>query len=592
MGISKNPLSLRERIPIPIATWRSKLFSIITRQGMKPVGCTPVWNKGLLMRDNDHMIIPTEIDRLCEFYIAFRLSSWFITDNKIVIMAPHNRFCAQCFKRRYFSEFNAERIKEVSEDALMLARSIDRSSKPGSDWSCFSIESQKFLKQFDLISYENCPRCGKNTITTRSDAEKKYKHLIHEKSTPNIGGLNKLLFSFGFARSAYSSNKLNFGDERFEKILGGSFFSRISARISPIGGNLTDINTLGYATNKELAELKSTMEFIERYAFIEQTIPLVSNEYDKELIQEQLSLYSRAISPDEMSEIKGSSVWAMDLTNYTVSPVPTQFIYDKGKLKFIRPCSSGFAAHVDFQKSLISGILELVERDAFIRFWHDPMRAYDFQPGNKVLNAVNDIIDALDLVLNNGNLFGRCYAVKSPTGIPVVMTTISSKDYNKPPSLIFGYGVGFSLHQALLKSLDELRTNALNFLVGVSSDKDFLRKNHDYRNIKSIPDRMNFYSTHHPRSRLAFLEMENPVIDGAYKNLDKENLGTVVKQFSDNHLKIYGIDMTPACFKDKNVYVTRAFSPNLFPLQYEEENSFDLNTSELSLKDELPHFFI
>ena len=544
------------------------------------------------MRDDNDMIIPTEIDRLCEFYIAFRLSSWFITDNKTVIRAPHNRFCAQCFKRRYFSEFDAAPIKEVSKDALLLARSIDRSNKPGSDWSCFSIESQELLKKFDLIAYENCQLCGTKTMTTKSDAEKRYEHLIHNESTPDIEGLNKLLFSFGFAKSAYSSNKLNFGDERFEKILGGSFFSRISARISPIGGDLIDINTLGYATNKELAELKSSMEFIERYAFIQQTSPLVSNEYDENLIREQLSLYSRDISQDEMSEIKSNSVWAIDLANYTASPIPTQFIYDKGKLRFIRPCSSGFAAHIDFQKSLINGIFELVERDAFIRFWHEPMSAYDFQPDNKVLNAINDIIDALDIVLNNGSLFGRCYVVKSPTRIPVVMTTIASKEHNKPPSLIFGYGVGFSLHQALLKSIDELRTNALNLLVSVASDNNYLRKNHDYRHIKSIPDRMNFYSTHHPRSRLAFLDMKNPVINGAYNNLDNEELETVVRQFSNNQLKIYGIDMTPACFKDKNVYVTRAFSPSLFPLQYEEENCLNLNTSESSLKDELPHFFI
>ena len=40
----------------------------------------------------------------------------------------------------------------------------------------------------------------------------------------------------------------------------------------------------------------------------------------------------------------------------------------------------GFAAHIDFKSSITGSILELVERDAFIRFWHDPLRAYNYSP--------------------------------------------------------------------------------------------------------------------------------------------------------------------------------------------------------------------
>jgi ribosomal protein S12 methylthiotransferase accessory factor YcaO len=534
---------------------------------------------------------PVETKRLTPFYIAFRYRNWFVTDNNVVFLLPKNAFCQSCFKRRYLSEFDGGKVGDVSQKALKLAREIDTSFTAGQYWHCVSIENPDIRKTFTLASYESCPHCHKSAGRFgRGEAGRTYESLLHSRSTPKTAELGKLLFSFGFARALHTSNKLGIQDGEIEKILGGNFFSRITGRVVTANEVLVDVTTLGYSMNRALAETKAVMEFLERYAVLEQTCPMHTNEYDEDLIREFLSLYSRRAGTGELAAIKSASIWAVNLADQNACPVPFRFIYDKGDLAFIKPTSSGFAAHVDFRSSLTASILELVERDAFVRFWYDPTRAYGFTPDSQVQEPMDHMKHVLGAVLGNSSLTTKCYVIRSPTKLPVVMATISSSESGLAPALVVGFGVGLNLAQAQSRSMDELRTNALNLLTCISSQKDFLRRQFSHE-ITSLPDRMNFYSTSRPRARLTFLDHTNPLTDGVYDDLELESLEGVIERLTGHGIGIYGIDVTPRCFADKNVFVTRAFSPHLFPLQFEADRWFNLPTHALSAKDALPHFF-
>ena len=103
---------------------------------------------------------------------------------------------------------------------------------------------------------------------------------------------------------------------------------------------------------------------------------------------------------------------------------------------------------------------------------------------------------------------------------------------------------------------------------------------------------MNLYSTAAPREKLLFLDSDNPLVDGIVENTKAADLDSLVERFKQIDFDLYALDCTPECFRDKNVYVTRAFSPQIFPMQFEQEGVFNLPTGPTSAHKELPHFFI
>jgi len=157
--------------------------------------------------------------------------------------------------------------------------------------------------------------------------------------------------------------------------------------------------------------------------------------------------------------------------------------------------------------------------------------------------------------------------------------------------LSFGCGVGFSFSEALTSALEELRSNAINQVKGIAAIEGFLTKVFTTK-IEEIPDRGNFYATSAPREKLTFLDSNNPLVDGVFENAQLYDLDALVDRFRQAEFDVYGLDCTPLCFQDKNVFVTRAFSPQLYPLQFKQEDVFNLPTGPTSVHHELPHFFL
>ena len=399
------------------------------------------------------------------------------------------------------------------------------------------------------------------------------------------------MFSFGFAEKFYSDNKLGFSNSEFEKILGGSYYARILYKMVTHDDQIIEASCLGLSQDRELAATKAFMEYLERYAFSQQLSPFKTAEYDDRIINDFLSLYRTRVSDGELSRIRSGAFWGINLCTGNIHAIPLRFVYNMGDISHVKPTSSGFAAHVDFKRCLSSSIMELIERDAFVRFWHEPLRAYKFSADQRIQIEIDNMVSVLRLILENENIVSNCFVVESPTKMPVAMLTISSSDFSKPPSLNFGFGVGCTLAQAVMSALEELRVNVCNMIEGVSSIPGYLNQSF-HGKIEDIPDRMNYYSTSIPRARLGFLDMNNPLIDDIYTETSENDFSELVERFSRHNMAVYGIDITPECFKDKNVYVTRAFSPNLYPLQFVDENVFNLAAGKMSVKDELPHFFI
>lgn len=541
---------------------------------------------------------PTHIAKLGKDLASFRLNNLYITDNRLLFVAPGQDFCRTCFRRRYYSQTDGSALARIRDSALQLAMSIDHQSSDGRLWKWFQIDGRKAGKAFVLSPFEDCPVCGGSLDSSRDNAKVRYENLLDRVSSPRLDALKDQVFSFGFARGAVSDNKIGMMhpalsslQPKLDRILGENHNARIFFRMVTQDGRSVNDTSTGFAQDQSLAELKAVMEYLERYAFMLQTCQLGTSEYDEGIIGKYLELFNRDFTGREQDYLRSRAFWAINLRTGELAPIPSAFVDSEGKLDSIHPTSNGFAAHVDFRKSMCGCILELVERDAFMRFWYDPERAFGFEPSAGAQADIGRMVSVLQEVLANDRLASRCFIVQSPTRLPVVMVVICSQDFSLPPSLCAGYGAGFSVEEALAGAVRELRINVGNLVKAVAVYDDYLEWKPDSP-IESAQDRMHLYSTSAPREKLKFLDRDNPVMKGVVEEVEAHSLEVLVNRFAQVGFDLFGLDFTPACFQDKGVFVTRAFSPQLIPLQTCDEDTFRLPTGRLSARLALPHFFI
>ena len=524
--------------------------------------------------------------------IGFSLTRSFVTDNLLLYVAPDNSYCRACFLRRYLSQMmQTVQTPSLAPAAVKLARTLDNDPANDGLWHVYAVREKTRVIAFELVPYQDCPVCSRPVQMTDEQAALEYETRLDANAAADYDGLRGRIFSFGFARRLTVDRVAGLPDPRYDKLLGDNYAARIYCRLIESAGNHMDMSTLGVSTDKDLAEKKAIMEYLERYAYLLNVCRYPTAEYDDRLIDDFMALYREPLTDTERTITRSKATWAFELTTRKLKPIPMAFIYCTPGIRFVRPTSSGFAAHNDFRLSLCKSVLELVERDAFVRFWHNPERALTFAPDQRTQADLDGISCLLACAVSNQALACRMFLLRSPTMLPVVLATISSSDFSKPPSLCFGCGAGFDLAGSIEDAVRELRFNVLNLIKGTLLQDGFLTKTFAEK-IEGLQDRLNFYATASPRAQLRFLDRDNPLADTDYEDAETQSLDALIDRFRRVGIDLFAIDCTPTCFNAFNVCVTRALSPGLFPLQFQQEDSFGLARSELSMQSVLPHFFL
>lgn len=534
-------------------------------------------------------VVTSSIGGAC---IGFTLTRNYVTDNLLLYVAPDNTYCRACFLRRYLSQMmQTVQTPSLAPAALELARALDNDPANDGLWHVYTVREKTHVIAFELVPYQDCTVCARPARISGGQAAVEYATRLDAIAAADYEGLRGRIFSFGFARRLTADREAGLPDPRYDKILGDNYAARVYCRLIESAGNHMDMSTLGVSPDKGLAEKKAIMEYLERYAYLLNICRYPTAEYDDRLIDDFMALYREPLTETERALMRSKATWALELSTRAVKPLPLPFLYCTPGVRFVRPTSSGFGAHLDFKQSLCSSILELVERDAFVRFWHDPERAFDLPPDERTEAALNEITTLLADASGNPTLTYRAFLLPSPTLLPVVLMTAGSKDFSKPPALCFGCGVGFDLAQAIDDAVREFRFNALNLIKGMKLLPGFMSRRFSGK-IEELQDRLNFYATAAPREKLRFLDQNNPLSDAAFESASAHSLEVLIDRFRRIDKDIYAVDCTPACFAPFNVYVTRAFSTGLYPLQFQQENALDLPRGPLSACGEIPHFFL
>lgn len=252
--------------------------------------------------------------------------------------------------------------------------------------------------------------------------------------------------------------------------------------------------------------------------------------------------------------------------------VPAQLVFSpyhlsKDEILIRTPISTGAATHFNFQEALQNGILEIIERDAFMVNYL-----------NKLSRIVIDISKSKDRLLKKIYLtlkryYLELFLIDISTEIPIFSVAAILIDRTGiGPAVSVGLSANFNFKKAIIKAIEEslqVRRWIRGKIIRYQKYKNGLKKIKDpilYRgffwaNIKMI-GKLNF-----------FLNSERVPIEKIEKKYGQKKVFTLNKLknwFKKQNIEMIFVDLTPSWQKKRGIYTLKTIIPSLQPLYLDE----------------------
>ncbi|MFC1434803.1 TOMM precursor leader peptide-binding protein [Streptacidiphilus sp. N1-3] len=231
---------------------------------------------------------------------------------------------------------------------------------------------------------------------------------------------------------------------------------------------LTDVTWSGQANGFGASRSLAFLEGLERYAGTHRrrTTTLLTDSYAHlgadALDPAECGLYApetyrddpmlSPFSPDR--EIPW--VWGYSLRDERPILVPARLAYYSAGLasdNFVFECSNGCAVGSCLEEAILGGLLELIERDAFLLAWYGGARLPEIDLGSVDSRTVRAMVDRAALQGYDVHAFDN----RIDLAVPVV-TGLAVRRDGGPGTLSFGAGAGFDPEAALEGALSEVLT--------------------------------------------------------------------------------------------------------------------------------------
>ncbi|MGC4746655.1 TOMM precursor leader peptide-binding protein [Micromonospora sp. DT201] len=217
--------------------------------------------------------------------------------------------------------------------------------------------------------------------------------------------------------------------------------------------------------------------------------------------------YYAPYSPDEPMHW----VWGWSLRDEQPRLVPEQLVYylDRraDQRKFVQECSNGCASGSSPEEALLHGMLELVERDAFLLAWYGKARLAEIDPATCRDERVHFMLDRVDLLGYDVRLFDT----RADLPIPVV-TAVAVKRGDGLGQLCFAAGASLDPDDAVRAALCETASYVPGFDERVAASEPELREMiRDYTRVTELSHHALLYGLPEMARHAAFLFDDPPL---------------------------------------------------------------------------------
>ncbi|MFE6982603.1 TOMM precursor leader peptide-binding protein [Streptomyces griseus] len=152
--------------------------------------------------------------------------------------------------------------------------------------------------------------------------------------------------------------------------------------------------------------------------------------------------------------------------------------------RFVQESSNGCASGGALEEAVFFGLMEVVERDAFLLSWYGRAALPEIDPRTSRRPATRQMVDRLEMY----GYEARFFDTRITFPIPVV-TGVAVRPDGGPGRMCFGAGAGLDPEAALAGALCEIATDAVNLQGRTERDEERLRAmTYDFAKVEALHD--------------------------------------------------------------------------------------------------------
>ncbi|MFE5486146.1 TOMM precursor leader peptide-binding protein [Streptomyces sp. NPDC056527] len=180
-------------------------------------------------------------------------------------------------------------------------------------------------------------------------------------------------------------------------------------------------------------------------------------------------------------------VWGWSLRDALPRPVPEvlAFYHKPGiEHRFVQESSNGCASGGSLEEAVLSGLMEVLERDAFLLAWHGMQPLPEIDPESSADPRTRVMVDRMAMY----GYRARFFDARITFPVPVV-TAVAERFDGGPARMCFGAGASLDPEAALTAALCEIATDSVQLLQRFRRDEAAYRAMaEDFERITSLHD--------------------------------------------------------------------------------------------------------
>ncbi|MFY1632143.1 TOMM precursor leader peptide-binding protein [Solwaraspora sp. WMMB335] len=272
-----------------------------------------------------------------------------------------------------------------------------------------------------------------------------------------------------------------------------------------------------------------------------------------------------------------SWVWGYSLRDERPVLVPEVLAYyhtPPAEARFVQETSNGCASGGSLTEAIYFGLMEVVERDAFLLAWYGRAALPEIDPTTSTRPQTRQMVDRLAMY----GYQARFFDTRITFTVPVVTAMAVRRDAG-PGTLCFGGGASLDPEAALAAALCEIATDAVKLRLRVDADEarlrpmlddfDLVRGLHDHPLLYGLPQmarHARFLLDARPGGpqplRERFATAEPPAADLL------TDLRRCVAEIAAAGFDVIVVDQTLPEGRDLGLYTVKVIVPGLVPIDF------------------------
>ncbi|TDF98017.1 TOMM precursor leader peptide-binding protein [Paenibacillus piri] len=478
----------------------------------------------------------------------------------------------------------ASRTGLIQMAQLLVKESLEilRGSRPRSEERMFFMD----MKTLQCTSHfflpdPQCPVCSRLPDDTPARAR------ISLQPSPKISGKSYRCRSLDdladFLVEQYLDYKTGFLNGKMVDLV--SPFADVSVNLPMFD---QDEVTAGRTHSYTESELTAIMEGLERYCGMAprgkrmMVRDSYSNLADHALHPESVGLYAkeqyeqpdfpfRPFHPDEPIDW----VWGYSFERESPILVPQQLAYYSSSCGqgFVYETSNGCALGGSLEEAIFYGIMEVVERDAFLMTWYAQLSLPRLDPYSAGDQELELMVNRLQAVAGFEVLL---YNATMENGIPSVWAMAKNLKSNGV-NLICAAGAHPDPVRAAKSAVHELSGMTLTLDGKFEANRErYMQMFHDPSLVHGMEDHSMLYSLPEAEERLQFLLEENRPLRAFHEQFNRspahpdltDDLKDVLQAFLRLNLDVIVVDQTTPELQRNELYCVKVLIPGMLPMTF------------------------